>query len=143
MPVSSVGEPQARAKGNHDNPVSGNHPGTVTLNTQWNVENLPILTQREGRDRSKAFLSNCTRDTTRAKWLTSTGSCKFIETLQNPRGRPPNLRKRPLASIVLILTSPKLHLAPYKGEIKTIINLKIQLLSFDVGIMSTPLFTLV
>ena len=52
VPVRPVGEPQACAKGNHDNPVNGNHPGTVTLNTQWNVENLPILTHREGRDRS-------------------------------------------------------------------------------------------
>ena len=42
------GEPQARAKGNHENPVSGNHPGTVTLNTQWNIEYLQILTTREG-----------------------------------------------------------------------------------------------
>ena len=31
VPARSVGEPQARAKGNHDNPVSGNHPnGTLT-----------------------------------------------------------------------------------------------------------------
>ena len=73
VPVRSVGEPQARAKGNHDNPVSGNHPGTVTLNTQWNVESLPILTRGEGRDGSKAFFGNCARGTTRAKWLTSTG----------------------------------------------------------------------
>ena len=29
----SVGELPASAKDNHDNPVSGNHPGTVTLNT--------------------------------------------------------------------------------------------------------------
>ena len=64
MPVRSVGEPQARVRGNHDNPVSGNDPGTVTLNTLWNVENLPILTCREGRDRSKAYLSNCTRGKT-------------------------------------------------------------------------------
>ena len=73
MPVRSVGEPQACAKGNHDNPVSCNHPGTVTLNTQWNIEYLPILTQREERDGSKAFSCDCTRKTTRAKWLTSTG----------------------------------------------------------------------
>ena len=38
MPARSVEEPQASAKGNHDNPVSSNHPGTVTLNTQWNIE---------------------------------------------------------------------------------------------------------
>ena len=73
VPVRSVGEPQARAKGNHDNPVSGNHPGTVTLNSQWNNEYLPMLTQREGRDGSKAFFCHSTRGTTRAKWLTSTG----------------------------------------------------------------------
>ena len=73
MPVRSVGEPQAHAKGNHDNPVSGNHPGTVTLNTQWNIEYLPILTQREGRDESKAFFCDCTHGKTQAKWLTSTG----------------------------------------------------------------------
>ena len=75
MPVRSVRELQACAKGNHDNPVSGNHPGTVTLNTQWNIEYLPILTQREGRegrDGSKAFSCDCTRSTTQAKWLTST-----------------------------------------------------------------------
>ena len=71
VPVRFVGEPQTRAKGIHDNPVSGNHPGTVTLYTQWSVENLPILTRREGRDGSKAFLSNRTRGTTGAKWLTS------------------------------------------------------------------------
>ena len=60
MPARSVGELQAHMKGNHDDPVSGNHPGTVTLNTQWNIEyfNLPILTKREGRDGSKAFLCN-------------------------------------------------------------------------------------
>jgi len=58
VPVRSLGEPQAHAKVNNDNPVSGNHPGIVTLNTQWNVENLPILTHREGRDGSKAFPSN-------------------------------------------------------------------------------------
>ena len=74
MPVRSVGKPQACMKVNDDNPMSGNHPGTLTLNTQWNVEkNLPILTHREGRDRSKAFLSNRTCGTTQAKWLTSTG----------------------------------------------------------------------
>jgi len=65
--VRSLGELQARARGNLDIPVSGNHPGTVTLKTQWNVENLLILTHREGRDRSKAYLSNCTRGKTRAK----------------------------------------------------------------------------
>jgi len=69
VPVRSVGELQACAKGNHDNPVSGNHPGTVTLN----VENLPILTHREGMDGSKAFLSNYTRGITQANWLTSAG----------------------------------------------------------------------
>ena len=73
MPARSEGEPQTHTKGNHDNPVSGNHPGTVTLNTQWNIEYLPILTKREGRDRSKAFFCKCTHGTTRAKWLTSTG----------------------------------------------------------------------
>ena len=36
-----VSVPQACTKGNHDNPVSGNHPGTVTLNTQWNIDYLP------------------------------------------------------------------------------------------------------
>ena len=41
MPERSMGEPQAHAKHNHDNPVSGNHPGTVTLNSQWNIEYLP------------------------------------------------------------------------------------------------------
>ena len=55
MSVRSVGELQECVKGNHVKPVSSNHPGTVTLNTQWNVENLPIVTHREGRDRSKAF----------------------------------------------------------------------------------------
>ena len=73
VPVRFVGEPQARMRGNHDNPVSGKHPGTVTLNSQWNVENLSILTRREGRNGSKAFLSNCTRGTIRAKWLMSAG----------------------------------------------------------------------
>ena len=73
MPARSVGELQERVKGNHDNPVSGKHPGTVTLNTQWNIDYLPILTKREGRDGSKAFFCNCTRGTTRKKWLTSTG----------------------------------------------------------------------
>ena len=43
-PARSVREAKAQAKGNHDNPVNGNHPGTVTLNTQWNIEYLPILT---------------------------------------------------------------------------------------------------
>ena len=70
VPARSVGEPQACAKGNHDNPVSGNHPGTVTL---WNIEYLAILNKREGRDRSKALFCKCTHSTTRAKWLTSTG----------------------------------------------------------------------
>ena len=32
------GGPQASANGNHDNPVSSNHPGTVTLNTQWKID---------------------------------------------------------------------------------------------------------
>ena len=73
MPVRSVGELQACAKGNQDNPVSGNHPGTVTLNTQWSIEYLPILTQREGRDGSTAFSCDCTCGTTGAKRLTSTG----------------------------------------------------------------------
>ena len=73
VPARSVGELQARAKGNHDNPMSSNHPGTVTLNTQWNIEYLPILTKREGRDGIKAFFCKCTRNTTRAKWLTLTG----------------------------------------------------------------------
>ena len=67
VPLRSVGELQECVKGNHVNLVSGNHPGTVTLNTQWNVENLPIVTHREGRDRSKAFFSNCTRGTTFSK----------------------------------------------------------------------------
>ena len=49
VPVRSVGEPQALAKGIHDNCVSGNHSGTITLNTQWNVENLQILSRREVR----------------------------------------------------------------------------------------------
>ena len=44
VPARSVGDPQTSVKGNHDNPESGNHPGTVTLNTQWNIEYLPILT---------------------------------------------------------------------------------------------------
>ena len=44
VPARSVGEPQASAKGNHDNPVSGNHPGTIILNTQWNIDYLPLLT---------------------------------------------------------------------------------------------------
>ena len=73
VPVRSVGEPQALAKGIHVNHVSGNHSGTITLNTQWNVENLPILSRREERDGSKAFLRNCTRGTTRAQKLTSAG----------------------------------------------------------------------
>jgi len=44
VPVRSVGELQECVKGNHVNLVSGSHPGIVTLNTQWNVENLPIVT---------------------------------------------------------------------------------------------------
>ena len=38
------GGPQASANGNHDNPGSSNHPGTVTLNAQWKIKYLPILT---------------------------------------------------------------------------------------------------
>ena len=51
VPVRSAREPQACAKGNHDNPVSG----------ILNIEHLPILTQREGRDGSKAISCDCTR----------------------------------------------------------------------------------
>ena len=36
------------------------------------------------------------------------------EALKNPWGCLPNYRMRPLANIVLSLTSPKLHLAPIK-----------------------------
>ena len=73
VPVRSVGEPQAWAKGNHDNPVSGNHPGTVTLNTQWNIEYLPILTQRKGRDGGKLFFATVHAAQHEQKWLSSTG----------------------------------------------------------------------
>ena len=43
------------------------------------------------------------------------GSCKFTEALQNCL---PNLRKRPLASLVSSLTSPKLHLVPFKSVLR-------------------------
>ena len=71
----SVGGPQASANGNHDNPVSGNHPGTVTLNTQWKIDTCNThLEGGEGREGwEQSFLRNCTHGTTRAKWLTSTG----------------------------------------------------------------------
>ena len=39
---------QASAKGNHDNPVSGNHPGTVTLNTQWKIKYLQYSPRGRG-----------------------------------------------------------------------------------------------
>ena len=39
---------QASAKGNHGNPVSGNHPGTVTLNTQWKIKYLQYSPRRRG-----------------------------------------------------------------------------------------------
>ena len=55
VPLLKVRGGAARAKVNHDNPVSGNHPGSVTLNTQWNVENLPILTAEKGGTRTKLF----------------------------------------------------------------------------------------
>ena len=41
MPARSVGELQTSVKSNHDNPVSGNHPSTNTLNAQWKIKYLP------------------------------------------------------------------------------------------------------
>ena len=43
-------------KGNHGNPVNGNHPSTVTLNTQWNIE-FPhqYLPRRRGGTGAKLF----------------------------------------------------------------------------------------
>ena len=52
------GGPQASMNGNHGNPVSGNHPGTVTLNTQWKIRYLQYSPRGGGggeRDGSKAF----------------------------------------------------------------------------------------
>ena len=87
MPVRSVGEPQARAKGNHDNPMSGNPPGTVTLNTQWNIEYLPILTKREGRDEESFFLRLYTQHNTSRNGCHQLGSCilfiKFLKGLSS------------------------------------------------------------
>ena len=49
VPVRSVGKPQACMKVNDDNPMSSNHPGTLTLNTQWNVEKTyPYLPTGKG-----------------------------------------------------------------------------------------------
>ena len=93
VPVRSVGEPQARAKGNHDNPVSGNHPGTVTLNTQWNNEYLPMLTQREGRDRSKAFLQLYMRHNTSKMVDIHRGAVNLLRPCKTLGAAPPNLRE--------------------------------------------------
>ena len=54
MPIRSVRE-LARVEGNHDNPVSGNHPGTITLNTQWNIEYYQYLPRGRGGTRAKLF----------------------------------------------------------------------------------------
>ena len=54
VPANSAGGPQASANGNHDNPVSGNHLGTVTLNTQWKIRYLQYSPRGRG-DGSKAF----------------------------------------------------------------------------------------
>ena len=45
---------QASANGNHDNQVSGNHPDTITLNTQWKIRYLQYSPRGRG-DGSKAF----------------------------------------------------------------------------------------
>ena len=42
------GGPQTSANGNHDNPVSDNHPGTVTLNTQWKIRYLQYSPRGRG-----------------------------------------------------------------------------------------------
>ena len=88
VPARSVGKPQASAKGNHDNPVSSIHPGTVTLNTQWTIEYLPLRTWREGKDGSKAFFCNCICNTTQAKWLTSTGELHIFWGPAKPLDHP-------------------------------------------------------
>ena len=96
VPVRSVGEPQARAKGNHDNPVSGNHPGTVTLNTQWKNEYLPMLTQREGRDGrdgSKAFLELYMRHNMSKMVDINRGAVNLLRPCKTPGAAPPNLRE--------------------------------------------------
>ena len=55
MPARSVGEQQASTKGNHDNHVSGNHPGTITLNTQWNIEYYPNAYLEGGEGWEQSF----------------------------------------------------------------------------------------
>ena len=55
VPARSVGEQKASMKGNHDNPVSGNHPGTITLNTQWNIEYYPNAYLEGGEGREQSF----------------------------------------------------------------------------------------
>ena len=83
LPVRSVGEPQACAKGNHDNPVSSNHPGTVTLNTQWNIEYLnQYLPRGRGGTGAKPATVHA-----------ALGSCKFTEALQNPWTTLPKLKE--------------------------------------------------
>lgn len=56
-------EPKPRAARNHDNHVSGNHPGTVTLLTI--LEYLPYTYQRKGRVRSKQANKHEQREATR------------------------------------------------------------------------------
>ena len=55
MPAKSVGEPQTSGKGNHDNTASGNHPGTVTLNTQWKLNTYHYLPKGKGGTGAKLF----------------------------------------------------------------------------------------
>ena len=63
VPVRSVGGGgvQASANGNHDNPVSSNHPGTVTLNTQWKIRYLQCSPRGRGGMGTKLFAQLYTR----------------------------------------------------------------------------------
>ena len=97
---------QASAQGNHDNLVSGNHQAPSHRKPLW--RNAQILTKthlREKRAGGKNQLKLLHRKATWAKWLTSKSAVKLPKTT--------HIRWRPLARIVLCLTSPEWHLASH------------------------------
>ena len=101
-------ELQASAEGNNDNPVSSNHRAPSHWEPQWRNTQILTRTHPKGRESwGQKQLKLLHRTATWAKWLTSKSAVKLL------KPKTAHIRWRPLARIVLCLTSPEWHLATH------------------------------
>ena len=101
-------ELQASAEGKHDNPVSCNHQAPSHWEPQWKNAQILTKTHPEGRESwGQKSAKATTHESNVGEMIDQQKCCKIAKAQDRPH------TWRPLARIVLCLTSPELHLTIY------------------------------